>query len=244
MNLGELFTATLQGLGKDQYGGYVTPANFPETINTVVQPDIMNACQVKFEESRILSNDIRPFIKTLGDPANAPLPLVKWSPNASFSYGQFPSDFWYFSDGFSADFVNSCHALTTVEYRSVEWVDRARFNYLVAQKLQFPTTKFPIASIQNNQIVVCPALTKMTFTYLRKPLDVYFDYDIVSGTIVYLPPGTVHANPSVQPTGSPSLSVELEWPDSMHNEFLYRLIQWYGRNIQSQVDMSIPSKKP
>lgn len=250
MNLGELFTQTLNAMGKDQYGGYVSPGtgvsnSFPDALNEVIQPDLMNAFTNKFEESRILSNDVRPFIKTLGDTNNAALPLVPWSAAASFSYGQFPSDFWYFSDAYSADFVSSCSAVTSVQYRSVEWVDRARWNYLVSQKLQFPTRKLPIASIQNDQIAVCPALTKMTFTYLRKPLDIVFDYEILSGnTVFYLPPGTFHTNATTAPIGTPSTSVELEWPESVHNEILTRLIQWFGRTIQSQLDMSMPSKKP
>lgn len=250
MTLGDLYIAVMGGLGKDQYGGYIPPGSgvqnsFPDVINTIIQPDLMNACQVKFEESRVLSNDIRPFIKTLGDPLNAPLPLVPWSAASSFSYGQFPSDFWYFSDAYSADFVNSCEGISGVQYRSVEWVDRGRFNYLVGQKLQFPTTKLPIASIQNHQIVVCPALTKMTFTYLRKPLDIVFDYEFVTGnTVLYLPPGSVHTNATTAPVGTPSTSVELEWPESMHNEIMTRLIKWYGRTIQNEVDMTMPSKKP
>lgn len=250
MNLGELFTQTLDGLGKDQYGGYVKPGtgttvsnSFPDTINQVIQPGLMNSYTVKFEESRILSIDVRPFIKTLGDPAFPNLPLVPWSSNSVFAYAQFPSDFWYFSDAHANDFVNSCTGFTQ-KFHSVEWVDRARWDFLLDQELEFPTIDRPVASIQNGQIVFCPAATRMQFTYLRKPLDVYFDYDIVSGTVVYLPPGTVHANASVQPTGSASLSVELEWPDSVHNEILARLIQWFGRTIQNQIDMTMPSSKP
>ena len=245
MNLGELFTQTLFGMGKDQYGGYVTPANFPEAINYHVQPDVMNAFAKKFEESRVLSNDVRPFIKTLGDPANPPLPLVKWSPLSPFSYGQFPTDFWYFSDAYYSEFFNSCNELSTVQYRSVEWVDRARFNYLTSTKLLFPDVAEPIASTQNDQIVACPALTSLTFTYLRQPSLVIFDYEILTGnTVSYLPPGSVHTNATTAPVGTPSTSVELEWPQSMYDEFLRRLIQWYGQNIQDQMDMSMPSKKP
>lgn len=250
MNLGELWYRVLQGLGKDQYGGYVPVGagvvnSFPDTINTVVQPGLMNSYTRKFEESRELSNDIRPFIKVLGDPTNPPLTLTPWSSTAKFSYGDFPSDFWYFSDAHAAEFVNQCGAASDVFYHSLEWVDRARWDYLTTQVLQFPTNEFPIASIQSGKIVVCPALAKLQFTYLRTPADVYFDYDIVSpNTVVYLPPGTVHANSSVQPIGTPSLSVELEWPESVHNEIMTRLIQWYGRNIQNPVDMSIPSSKP
>jgi len=249
MNLGELWFAVLAAMGKDQYGGYVPIGtgiqnSFPDTINTIVQPALMNSYTRKFEESRELSVDIRPFIKTLGDPANPMLTITPWSGNSAFAYAQFPSDFWYFSDAHTNDFVNSCTAFTQ-RFNPIEWVDRARWDYLIGQELQFPTVDLPIATVQNDQIVFCPAATRAQFTYLRKPADVYFDYDIVSpNTVIYLPPGSVHANASVQPTGSPSLSVELEWPDSVHNEIMTRLIQWYGRNIQNPVDMSIPSTKP
>lgn len=243
MNLGELFFETNFALGKDQYGNYVTPANFPQIINDFIQPEMMNAWVRKFESSREMGNDIRPFIKTLGDTSNPYLTLVPWSAASNLSYGQFPTDFWYFSDSYATEFINSCGSAAQA-YNMVEWTTRERFNYLITNSLLFPTTDEPIASIQGEKIVVCPALTKIAFTYLRTPLDVYFDYDIVSGTIVYLPPGTTHQNSSVQPSGSPSLSIELEWPESTHPEFLRKLVQYYGRNIQSQVDMTMPDTKP
>jgi hypothetical protein len=244
MNLGEIYNEVAFLLGKDQYGGYLTPANFQSAINDIVQPELMNAYVREFEQTREIGIDLRPFIKTLGDNVFPPLTLTPWSANSDFSYGAFPSDFWYFARANHVEFLNKCGVISRT-YRSVTWMEQHEFDYVIGTELLFPDTECPAATIQNDQILVCPALTALRFTYLRTPADVVFDYDIVSGnTVLYLPPGTFHAPVPPNPNGLPSLSVELEWPESVHAEIVRRLVQYYGRNIQSQLDMTIPNKKP
>lgn len=244
MNLGDFYKNLLFLLGKDMQGSGVTPANFPKVLNDLVQAEYMNALIRKFEETREISSALRPFIKTLGDNQSPALPVVPWSANADFAYAQFPEDFWYYARAASVDYLNACGQINR-KYRSVEWVDQARFDYMTGTDLLFPTREEPVATVQNDQILVCPALTSIRFTYIRRYANVVFDYDILANNnILYLPPGSVHTNSSVQPVGTPSASVELEWPESEHDELLRRTVQRYGRNIQNQFDMSIENVKP
>lgn len=240
MNLGEFYAQVLLLLGKDQYGGYLSPQEFMSILNNYVQNDFLDALVRLFESTREDSTDLYPFFKSLGDPNNPPLPVTQWGIGG---YAAKPSDFYYFARGEFYQFLNNCTSYT-VNPRMLLWLDEATFNHRITSELMYPTTREPIATIQNDQIFVVPYVQEIAFTYLRQPADVVFDYDIVSGTIVYLPPGTVHTNSSVLPTGTPSQSVELEWPRSAQNELIRRVVQFKGRNIQSPFDMSMENKKP
>lgn len=241
MNLGEVFTELNFLLGKDQYGGNVTPANFQSAINDIVQPEFINSYIRAFEQTREISADIHPFIKTLGDNVNAPLTLVPWSANTDFASAPYPSDYLYFVRSAYPDFKS----LTDRKYRSMTWYEQSEWDYITGTDLLFPETTCPAITTQSDQILVCPAVKTARFTYIRTPNDIVFDYDILAGnTIFYLPPGTTHTNSTVLPAGTPSQSVELEWPVGTHPEIVRRLVQYYGRNIGSQLDMSIDNKKP
>ncbi len=244
MTLGALYSELLMALAKDQYGGYVTPSNFPDAINNVVSPALINAYIRHFEETREISDDIRPFLKMLGDGTYAPLPLTPFNGNAPYSYGEYPEDFLYFSDANYSQIENYCGG-NTINRRSITWMARADFDEYTSSDLLFPDAKEPIASIQNGKIVVCPKLQSMNFAYIRKPNLVVFDYEIVGDdTVLYLPPGSVHTNSSTAPIGTPSTSVELEWPEQVHYEILTRLVQYYGRTTRDQLDLSMPNTKP
>lgn len=87
-------------------------------------------------------------------------------------------------------------------------------------------------------------MPRITFTYIREPIQPVFDYDIVNGIPVYLPPGTVHTNNSVQNVGTPSLSVEFEYPESCVDH-LTDLIKTYvgiGNENQWNIQTQMPSK--
>lgn len=240
MNLGERYNIVLDLMGKDQYGGYMSPFEYQNAINFYVQQDYLDALVRLFENTRENSVDLWPFFKTLGDSNNPPLAVTA---EGIGGYATKPSDFYYFARSEFYAFLNNCSGFTTSP-KMMLWLDEAAFSDRITTELLYPTTREPVATIQNDKIFVVPYVPSLRFTYLRKPADVYFDYDIVSGTIVYLPPGTVHTNSSVQPIGTPSLSVELEWPASADNEITRRIIQYQGRTIQSPVDMTIENKKP
>jgi hypothetical protein len=77
----------------------------------------------------------------------------------------------------------------------------------------------------------------VTFTYLRRPTDPVFDYDIVDTEIFYLPPGTYHQNSSVEPIGTPSASVEFEWPESVTYNLVELIVKYFTINIRSQFNL-------
>jgi len=65
-------------------------------------------------------------------------------------------------------------------------------------------------------------LGRVKFVYLRAPAVPIFDYDIVDSRVHYLPPGSTN-NGTTAPLGTPSTSVEFEWPEKYHVE-LYNIM--------------------
>jgi len=227
MNLGEILDYVELKAGKDIFGGFFTPQNFQDVGNWA-QWEQLNASVRVFEDTGELSDDLFPFTVIMGD--SDVLPLVV----NSYGYADKPSDYWYRTRAGYYQYINGVR-----QYRSIEFVNQADFDYRVSTELMAPDEEEPIVVIQNDKFLFKPNIfTKVVFGYIRQPLEIYFDYDIISDEIVYLPPGEVHVNSSVEPTGSASLSVEYEWPESVHNVLAERILKYYatmfrgGFNVQ------------
>lgn len=240
MNLGELYFRTLFLIGKDQYGKFFPPEDFIQLVNQANLVTLPNKYIEVYEASRVISNNIRPFIKTLGDDQNPPLPLD----NRGRAY--LPDDYKYFSSGFTSDFTNECGSYTE-SIGSLEWLDDSTFVYRMSSLALFPTIEYPIATFRTKvlsgstkcQIQVAPVVQSVSVNYLRRPSVAVFDYDIDGGVIIYLPPGTFHENDSVKPVGTPSASVELEWPEEAMNEIVELVVNDMARNVQDQLDIKL-----
>jgi hypothetical protein len=225
MNLQEILNNVYASLGKDQYGGYVTPESYNEAIRYVNLEQINDLLKV-FEEKREITDDLLPFVKTIGDSGSVPLR------QDNFGYVDIPEDYWYYiRSHFSTFEAEDCDTAVS-QLRPIEFLNQADFGYRIGTEILKPTVKRPIAAIQNNKWLVQPVTNQpIVFTYLRKPADPNYDYDIINGEIVYLPPGTFHAD------GSPSTSVEFEYPDSVHLNLVQLIVKYFSINIRSQFNL-------
>jgi hypothetical protein len=107
-----------------------------------------------------------------------------------------------------------------------------------------PEENDPILVTRNDKYFIYPYMPRITFTYIREPIQPIFDYDIINGVPVYLPPGSVHVNNTVAASGDPSLSVEFEYPESCLDH-LTDLIKTYvgiGNENQWNINTQMPSK--
>jgi len=225
MNLQEILNNVYTSLGKDQYGGYITPESYNEAIRYVNQEQINDLLKV-FEEKREITDDLIPFVITKGDSGSTPLR------QDNFGYVNLPDDYWYYIRAHFLTFDSDSCDTFSVEPRPIEFLNQADFGYRIGTNILKPTVKHPIAAIQNNKWLVQPVTTNgIVFTYLRKPNDPNYDYDIVDGEIVYLPPGTFHAD------GSPSTSVEFEYPDSVHLNLIQLIVKYFSINIRSEFNL-------
>lgn len=232
MNLGQIIDYVTEVLNKDQYGGYVSP----QTTNTLlpfVNIEKMNQLVKVFEDTREISRDLQPFVITLGSSDYPPITLD------SYGYGEYPDDYYYLARGGYAQYLNNCTGYT-VNTRMVLFIDQQDFAYRMSTALLAPTVDEPIAVDENGKFLVRPqGIQSVVFTYLKTPATPYYDYDIIDGMVVYLPPNEVHVNSSVLPAGTPSLSVEFEYPIACVDDIANLLIQAYSKKIRSEFGLQV-----
>jgi hypothetical protein len=230
MNLGEILDKVYNQLGKDQYGGYITPRNYNEAIKWVNLEQINDLLKV-FEEKREITDDLFPYVTTIGDSGTTPIPVDP------FGYYTLPDDYYYYIRSYTSQFDNAC-AGATEKIRPIEFLNQADFGYRIGTEIMAPSFDRPISAVQNNRMLLRPiGIEAVTFTYLRRPLNPVFDYDIVDTEIFYLPPGTYHQNSSVEPVGTPSASVEFEWPESVTYNLVELIVKYFTINIRSQFNL-------
>lgn len=227
LNLGDIYTRVLEILNKDQYGAYVTPYNFNNTISWV-NIIKMNELLKVFEEKREISRDLQPFIITLGSPDYPAITLD------SYGYGEYPEDYYYFARSSYMQYLNNCGGFSS-NARMVQFIDQQDFNYRISTELLAPTMDNPIAVDENDKFLVRPlGIQSVAFTYVKNPTNPNFDYDLIDGVVVYLPPNEVHVNSSVLPVGTPSESVEFEYPLAVYNDLANLIIQDFSKKIRSE----------
>jgi hypothetical protein len=243
INNGRIRDQVLELIGKDQYSGQLSARVFERAFNDFIQIDLLNDYIRQFEASREISMDLFPFIKTLGDGQN---PLLTVSdPFGVCGYADKPEDMYYYARGERYKIIQSCAGIS-IDPMKVIWMDQAEFGDRITNELMRPGVHEYIATVQNGRIAVSPYVNELSITYIRAPRQIVFDYDIIGGQQVYLPPGQTHVNGSVQAQGSPSLSIDHEWPDTAVPEIIRRFVAYHGRSRKDNDDSSIQAelKKP
>ena len=234
MNLGEIYNQVYLLLGKDSYGGLLSPPDFNLAIQKV-NDDLTNAYITVIEDNQTITDEVLPFVKTLGDNEFAPLPIT------SFGYGTLPEDYVRYLSARHYQYYNNNCGTPTAKIRPIEMLSQGHFDMRLQAGMYFPTKSRPIATMQNDKLYVQPTgISEVVFTYFRQPLTPYFDYDIVtaSGQPIFLPPDTVHGslpNTTVNANftaGDPSLSVEFEWPDNLDTDIVNRIKYYIAINIK------------
>jgi len=246
--LGQIYDELLFRAGKDLRGGFITPDDFNRAIKVISQR-YLNTLVDNFEKSREISSDLQPFIKTLGSPqypAMSFTPVMPGNPKKG-GYADIPEDIWYEAASSYLELMND-GCSTSENYRSVDFVSQhdfdAKMRNSITSPVDNPDENDPILVTRNNKYFLYPFLNRISFTYIRKPNTPYFDYDFINGVAVYLPPGSTHVNSSVEPQGSPSLSVEFEYPESTVDH-LTDMIKTYvgiGNENQWNIQTQMPSK--
>lgn len=233
MNLNDILNQVYNKIGKDAYGNLITPDIYNEAIDYVNIAKVNDFLEV-YEEDQEITDNLRPFIVTLGDNGITPLPLD------SYGYGILPSDYLRYGRASRYDYENTPTGSNLI-YRHIEMVSNKDFSYRLSTSLFSPSLARPVATIQNQKILVRPqGIQTINLTYVRFPNTPVFDYDIItdSGMPYYLPPGTTHentatltCNPNFLP-GDPSISVEFEYYDDVINDIINELTKYFMINLK------------
>ncbi len=229
-NLGDIYNQTVFLLGKDKIGGYVSPERFNDAIE-YVNTSYLNLLVSQFELTKEVSNSLRNLIKRLGGAMNPPITLD------AYGYGDIPSDLRYEVRSSYNQFYNQTCG-STRQYRSVEFVSQAEWDHRHDVEMYHPTNEEPIWCFEGGKIRVSPVLPSFEFAYIRFSAVPFFDYDIIDGEPVYLPVGAVHANDlSGQAVGSPSRSVEFEFPIEDYVTLVQMLVRYFAVGNREQFNL-------
>lgn len=235
-NLGDIYNQTLNKLGKDAFGGVLSPEKFNEAID-YVNLSKLNDTLAALELNQNVQEDLRPFSVTIGDTDSAPLQLTAAQEHR---IGVLPDLYVRWSSGRNMTYTNTSCTTSTAKSRVVEMLQNSDFWWRLSTMRYYPTIKRPIATIQDNRLFVAPTdVTEINVTYFRYPTTPFFDYNLdAAGDPVYLPPNGVHdsSRPDI-PAGTPSASVEFEWYVDTWIDIINRVYEYMSINIKSNQDL-------
>lgn len=245
-NLGQIYNSVLFRSGKDKRGGWITPEIFNDAIYFINERKLNDLVDV-FEKNQEVTDDLQPFIKTLGSPQYPALsftPVLASNANRG-GYATIPTDFWYQCRANYTKIVNmGCTADSS--YAPINFLKQHEFDAVMADSndspIADPVNNYPVLVIQNDLFYIYPYIPRCSFTYIREAATPYFDYDIISGIPVYLPPGEVHVNSSVLPAGTPSQSVEFEYTESAVDSLIEMIKAYIAVDNQSEWNLQTQQK--
>ncbi len=230
MDVNEVYQYVNFKLGKDQWGGY-TP---PDTFNLAMANanlHLLNEYLDQFERDSEITSDMHPMVKTLGDSLNPALDIT------NEGYAVLPDDYVDYARLWVSELSNSDCTTPFSKRRKVEVVNNEMFADRNRYGLRSPRKEYPVATIQNNKIYVLPSkvnpqllsekpFQKLMLTYIRRPNTPIFGYTIVDGEIVY----------------DPATSVQLEWPEQVHEAFANIVVRYFAINQESQFNIEVTDK--
>ena len=228
INVNTVYTTVLSILNKEQRG-YLTPDEFNK-VATQVQLEIFE----KFFE------DYNQYLRM-------PKTDVDYASRMDHIY----EEFQLFIESNSASAVNGniynqpiegtpananpVHRLGSINYNlgkgapQIELVGRSEYTQQTLSPLTLPTSNFPIGIYTNNKITVyppstgTPAVTDVTFNYIRKPKDVVWAFSIgTAGQYVYEP--TTTGTGVIPSTGS----VNFEIDETQQTEVILEILKYSG----------------
>ena len=167
------------------------------------QPTARQAYQV----SQTITDDLQKFI--------VPLTITK----SNTGYFPIPSDYVAFSTlrYIQIEPSEGCEPPIVIE-NSVEIVTDGELSLRLPNAITPPTFDYPIGAFYNQGIKVFPKdISEVKLTYLRRPVKPFRNYTI-----------TANDENIFDPTGS----VDLEYPEIMHNDFAVIVAKYFGINLK------------
>lgn len=234
MNLGQIFELVNFIANKDQTSDTITADQFSDIILPAVNimffkkkyglPEDYQVGQPfprqAWELTQKMSDDLRKF--KVKQPA--------WAINNTGA-AVIPSDYVHRSSITKTyiPYPGAAPKIVVVEELTDSEAAARRSNSVV-----MPTLENPICVFQSSYIQFYPEnLQSVEFTYLRLPKTPFFDYNIANDEYVFLPQGQFH-NGSNLPAGTPSRTVELEWPEETHIDYVNRILSYVGINLREE----------
>lgn len=161
-----------------------------------------------YQVSQTITDDLQKFI--------VPLTITK----SNTGYFPIPTDYVAFSTLRYIQIVQpeQCDEMPIVIENSVEIVTDGELSLRLPSSITPPTFDYPIGAFYNQGIKVFPKdISEVKLTYLRRPVKPFRNYTI-----------TANDENIFDPIGS----VDLEYPEIMHNDFAVIVAKYFGINLK------------
>jgi len=228
-----LLNAVRYQLNVAQVSGRVTANEFNIAVDHIVV-SLFNDLLKTMEKDQEVSDDLRPFVVTLGSGTLPPLTVTDGQAEVPADYERLVVS----ARKYAKPSVE-CGSKPVIKSAIVTFYATSKYYYRISNALFKPTERRPIFTHENQKFSVYPpSITSMSLSYIRKPAIPFFDFIIVGGAQVYLPPNQTHdgTNPTAT-AGTPSRSVESDFLESMEPEIVNRLLRFMGVPKEAQLQI-------
>ena len=238
MNLEEIKNYIEIKLNKNQNGWVLTPARYNI---------LLNALNIDYYESKVQKPE-RPNTGYEFNKKNIDFMRVfKVSKEIPCVNGiaEIPKDYRHYSAAYYNLYYNTKKKCAVfIQPKKLPYIKDTYLPDRLSSSIQGPSLDFPIWTLLNNEITVYPKTIKnIVLHYLRAPNIPFFDYYIQNDKVKYLPPGKLHLNNSVMPVGTPSRSVEVEYPENYHVEVADWLYEVASTTLKDQLNIQLANQK-
>lgn len=225
MNIGEIYQFVNFVLNKYQSGSYS-----PDEFNQVLAATYLDLFKIKiglpeeyqypsktttggvarqnYQGSQNITDDLRYFIKTVS---------INKQSSGFFLY---PDNYIRHSASEYDYIINNhvCTGVPSVTEQSIEPVTDEQKKFRKNNSVIMPTLEYPIISFEDGGFLINPTtISTFRLTYLRKPLKPVLGYTLdAAGNVIY----------------DPATSVQLDYPEIMHNDYCAIIGKYIGINIR------------
>jgi hypothetical protein len=238
MNLQEIFDFVNLKTNKNQSGNTLNPDRFNTALNAVnidffklkygLPEEYVPGRSLprqSWETTVKITDDLSIHKVLMGGLLSMPLQVD------SNGYAEKPNDYVHVSSmGYKKPVTVS--GKTLEEIKVIDLLTDDQWNPRLSNSITKPNHDYPVARIIGNKIQFEPKdIKNVEFAYLRMASTPFYDYKIVNDAIVYLPAGELHDG-SVLPAGTPSRTIELDWPIDNHTDIANLILGYVSANLR------------
>ena len=205
LNINTVYTFVNFIANKNQAGGYLSPARF-NLAAVYAQQEIINEDYQKFQATQFDSDVLSPLItkRTLNPDAEGIL--------------AYPSDYMHITSVRARQYYYSNGKAKSREV-NVDQLRDDEIGFRLSSDFLPPTEAYPMMAQYDTYVQFWPSTTTpIIFTYIKKPTDPEWKYDIVNGRAVY----------------DEVDSIQFTLPDNTLNRVAYKICSYLGINIREQ----------
>lgn len=217
MLIDKVYSAVTLLANKDQVSGYLDPADFNkyaelaqrDYIEENYNPTVRQGYEGTFENTDDMSD-----LKTVS------------SITINAGRATVPTDYLHFSGAYGTYIFNNAGVTTPIEVvRADEWGER------LASQVNKPSKRFPIMKNMGSYFEVYPQdINNIILTYLKLPLEPWWNYTLSGSTPVFASASGTAANPNSGVASGASTDFTLG--EGAFNDLVFKIASYFGIEVR------------